>query len=181
MNYELQEAKARDLHVNAIAYGEMNDLSVDDVCGNGLRKVLSLLHEFEPEARTLREKLIEYGKKNKKKTEDGKEIIGYQYVDPYVGRVVFDNALDKKVKTISINKKNIELRLQVSVREYINNHVDVNDNFHIWLETIQDKSTYGLYDVALSVIIYRVGRYSYFAIEPFCEYFDPCANMDRAI
>lgn len=177
MEYNLiPEKQTRDIRIEAIAHGEVQNMTVDDIAYNGLRSTLCRLRDYEPEARVLRNKLIEYGRKNAKRTEDGKDIIEYQYIEPYVGRQVFMSAISKHFKTITVNKKNIELRTQVSVREYINNHVDLNENFQTWLEMIGDTSTYGLWDIAINITIYRVGRYSYYAIEPFCEYFDP--NMD---
>lgn len=179
MNYRLEEKSTRDLHIEALAHGEVRDMTIDNIAYNGLRCVLVYMHDYLPEAGKFREKLIEYGKKNAKRDENGKEIIEYRYVEPYVGRQVFMSAIEDHLKTININKKNIELRTQVSIREYINNHVDLNENFQTWLEMIGDTSTYGLWDIAINITIYRVGRYSYYAVEPFCEYFNPKMDCSK--
>lgn len=164
------ERKSKDMVVSAIAYGEMQDLTVDDVFENGLLRLLSKLRDKADESQVFRAKLIKYGEDNAEIDEDGHKFIKYQYVEPFVGRQVFESAISNDIKPITINKKNIELRTDISLREFINNHIDANSNFQQWLDVIGNKSTYGLYDVSLMVIIYRVGRYSYYAVEPLCQY-----------
>lgn len=164
------ERKSKDLVMSAIAFGEMRDLTVDDVFENGLRRLLSVLRDKADESQVFRAKLIKYGEDNAEIDENGHKFIKYQYVEPFVGQQVFESAIGNKIKPITINKKNIELRTDISLREYINNHVEPDSFFQQWLEIIGNKNTYGLYDVSLMVVIYRVGRYSYYAVEPLCQY-----------
>lgn len=162
----------RNLIVDAVYHGELNHLTVEDAFYNGFSKVINCMDEHKADARIARKKLLQFGRDNAKENEDGKKIIEYPFVEPFVGRLVFEDAIRKDRHELTINKKNIELRTTMSLREFMT-RVDYYDTVNKWLDIVGDKTTYGLYDIALEIIIYRVGRYSYFAIEPFCEYFDP--------
>lgn len=164
-----EETIGKDLNMEAIISGSLGDLSITDVYATALSRLVNMLEDKQAESAEQRAKLINFGKEQKKKIGDA--FCSFPYEEPWVGKTVVLNALSDFTERLSVNKKNIELRTTVSLKEFTSKNIDVHGVFEHWDSIINNPKTYGLQDISLEVVIYRVGRYSYYAVEVFELYF----------
>lgn len=157
----------RELVMDAFYYECVGDQSLDDICECVLRKLLGALGADFKEAKDLRQRLIEHGKRLQDKAQEAGITPGMDFMEPYVGRLVVEDVLKKSNKRIAINKKNIEMRLDITFAEFSNRRPFSDE----WKKVLGDDKTYCIDDICVNIVIYRVGKFSYVAAEPWFIYF----------
>ena len=163
------EEKIRDANVRAFLNEPMGRFDVNDVTYQAIRHFVAILEREKDkvtECMRASEKAAKEYIAGAETEEDKKhrEYETYNSFFPYAGRQALKCVLasENYIKECFINKKNIEFITNFSIKQYAASGHIIPES---WIKLIEDKSLYNLNDVCFNLVIYRVGKYSYYAVE----------------
>lgn len=135
----LEEKSIRNCYIAAIVNEPLRESDINDVMFAAVSKTMNILENSV-------EKFTELAN-SRHPTVTGSRALDLLRVDI------------KNVSGITVNKKNIEYRSNFSVRQFCDGKPFPKNFFDIF------EGVYGLKDVVFDLYIYRIGQYSYYAVE----------------